>query len=201
VLFAAFCITLAVATGAQAQQFDLAFGFGTVNGNPASDASVADILSGTHTPQSIVGGGYPSFSGDFLFFKKYFGVGGEVTWRAHQNVDIFTTPYRPILYDFNGVFAPPIGKHTQAELQAGIGAESLRFYQPFFTCNFVGCTNYTSSNHFMGHFGGGIRFYVTRNLFLRPEYHLYLVNNHFEFAGPRITRYGVSLGYSLKNQF
>lgn len=201
VLFAAFCIIFALATCAQAQQFDLAFGFGTIGGNAASDASAANIAAGNYTAQSIGGGGYPSFSGDFLFFHRYFGVGGQVAWRANQNVDIFSTPYRPILYDFNAVFAPPIGKHTQAELQAGIGAESLRFYQPFFTCNFVGCTNYTSSNHFLGHFGGGLRFYVTKNIFVRPEAHLYLVNNNFEFAGPRVTRYAVSIGYSLKNQF
>ncbi len=53
----------------------------------------------------------------------------------------------------------------------------------------------------MGHFGGGVRVYVTRAIFLRPEAHLYLVNNNFEFAGPRVTRYAVSIGYSLKNQF
>jgi len=186
---------LGIANVASAQQFDIAFGYGTVTGTPASDASAG------HAPQSISGGGYPSFSGDFLFFKKYFGVGGQVAWRANQNVDIFFTPYRPILYDFNAVWAPPIGKHVQAELQAGIGGESLRFYTPFFTCNFTGCTNFQSSNHFLGHFGGGVRLYVTRSIFIRPEAHLYLVNNNFEFAGARVTRYSVSIGYSLKNQF
>jgi hypothetical protein len=184
-----------IANVASAQQFDIAFGFGTVQGTPASDAGPGN------TPQSISGGGYPSFSGDFLFFKKYFGIGGQVAWRANQNTDIFFTPYRPILYDFNAVWAPPIGKHVQAELQAGIGGESLRFYTPFVTCSFTGCTNFVSSNHFLGHFGGGVRLYITRAIFIRPEAHLYLVNNNFEFAGPRVTRYTVSLGYSLKNQF
>jgi hypothetical protein len=184
-----------IANVASAQQFDIAFGYGTVQGTAASDASAG------HAPQSISGGGYPSFSGDFLFFKKYFGIGGQVAWRANQNTDLFFTPYRPILYDFNAVWAPPVGKHVQAELQAGIGGESLRFYTPFVTCSFTGCTNFQSSNHFLGHFGGGVRLYVTRNIFLRPEAHLYLVNNNFEFAGPRVTRYAVSIGYSLKNQF
>src|SRR5260370_13591235 len=88
-LVAVFCMFFAVNSTAHAQQFDIAFGFGTVGGNAASDASVADIASGAHTAQYIGGGGYPSFSGDFLFIKKYFGVGGQVAWRAHQNEDIF----------------------------------------------------------------------------------------------------------------
>jgi opacity protein-like surface antigen len=196
-LSAAFCLVLLSVRVAHAQQFDLAFGVGTVSGQSPSDA-FNDIQN--HTPQSIGGGGYPAFSGDFLFIKKYFGVGGEVAWRGHQNVDIFFNPYRPILYDFNAVYGPPLGKKAQADLQAGIGLESLRFYQPFFTCNFVGCTNFQSSNHFLIHVGGGLRFYVTNSIFIRPEAHYYFVHNNFEFSGPRVARYGVSLGYSLKNR-
>ena len=196
-LSAAFCLVLMSVSAAHAQQFDLAFGVGTVTGQSASDA-FNDIQD--HTPQSIGGGGYPAFSGDFLFIKKYFGVGGEVAWRGHQNVDIFFNPYRPILYDFNAVYGPPLGKRAQAELQAGIGLESLRFYQPFFTCNFVGCTNFQSSNHFLTHVGGGLRFYVTNSIFIRPEAHFYFVRNNFEFSGPRVQRFGVSVGYSLKNR-
>lgn len=203
-LFAAFCMFFAVGSVAGAQQMDVAFGFGTLGGNPASDATVAEITAGNATPQTISGGGYPSFSGDFLFFRKYVGVGGQVAWRAHQSVNIFTQPYRPILYDFNAVIAPPLGKRAQAEFQAGIGLESVRFYTPFFTCSggvFPNCTDYSSSNHFLGHFAGGVRLYVSRSIFIRPEAHLYLVHNNIEFAGPRVTRYAISIGYSLKNQF
>jgi hypothetical protein len=195
-LSAAFSVLLLSGSTAFAQQFDLAFGVGTVTGQSATDA----LNSADHTPQNIGGGGYPSFSGDFLFYKKYFGAGAEVAWRGHQNVDIFFNPYRPIVYDFNAVVAPPLGKRAQAELQGGIGLLSLRFYQPFFTCNFTGCTNFQSSNHFLTHVGGGIRFYVTRSIFIRPEAHFYFVRNNFEFSGPRMNRYGVSIGYSLKNQ-
>ena len=193
---AAFCLILLSGSTAFAQQFDLAFGVGTTTGQSATDA----LTSADHTPQSIGGGAYPTFSGDFLFIKKYFGVGAEVAWRAHQNVDIFFNPYRPILYDFNAVYGPPLGKKVQAELQGGIGLESLRFYQPFFTCSFTGCTNFQSSNHFLVHVGGGLRFYVTNSIFIRPEAHFYFVHNNFEFSGPRVNRYGVSIGYSLKNQ-
>jgi hypothetical protein len=195
-LLTALCLLLWGSGAAHAQQFDLAFGVGTVTGQSASDA----LTSTDHTPQSLSGGGYPAFSGDFLFIKKYFGVGGEVSWRGHQNVDIFFNPYRPIFYDFNAIYGPPLGKRVQAELQGGIGAESLRFYQPFFQCSFTGCTNFQSSNHFLTHVGGGLRFYVTNSIFIRPEAHLYFVRNNFEFSGPRVQRFGVSIGYSLKNR-
>src|SRR5260370_1584232 len=127
-LFAAFCMFFAVTSVAGAQQLDVAFGFGTLGGNPASDATVADITAGNATAQTIAGGGYPSFSGDLLFSRKYAGVGGEFTWRARQNVNIFTQPYRPLLYAFNAVFAPPLGKHVQAELQAGTGPQSILLF-------------------------------------------------------------------------
>jgi hypothetical protein len=194
-VIAAFCLIFVAASAAHAQQVDLAFGYGTVSGNPATDGDGGL----NHQNQSISGGGYPAFSGDFIFYKNL-GVGGEVAWRAHQNVDIFFQPYRPILYDFNAVYGPQLGKKAQLDLQAGIGLESLRFYQPFFQCSFTGCTNYTSSNHFMTHVGGGIRFYVTNNIFIRPEGHFYFVRNNLEFSGPRVNRYGISIGYSLKNK-
>lgn len=193
---AVFCALFLASATAEAQQFDLAFGYGTTKGQPASDAGT-DI---NHFPQNVGGGGYPAFSGDFLF-KRNFGISAEASWRAHQNIDAFGQPYRPILYDFNAVLAPPLGKKAQADIQGGIGWESIRFYTPFFQCSSLGgCTNFTSSNHFLGHVGGGIRYYVTNSVFVMPEAHFYFVRNNLEFSGPRIARYGVSIGYSFKNQ-
>jgi hypothetical protein len=34
-------------------------------------------------------------------------------------------------------------------------------------------------------------------MFVRPEAHLYLVHNNFEFAGSRANSAGVSVGYSF----
>jgi hypothetical protein len=193
---AVFCAFFLVSATAKAQQFDIAFGYGTTTGQSATDA-LTDV---NHTPQNVGGGGYPAFSGDFLF-KNNFGIGAEAAWRAHQNLDLFLQPYRPILYDFNAVLAPPLGKKAQADFQGGIGWESIRFYTPFFNnCNGFNCTNFTSSNHFLGHVGAGLRYYVTNSVFIMPEAHFYFVRNNIEFSGPRISRYGVSIGYSFKNQ-
>ncbi len=191
-LIATLCLFSLGEGAAHAQQFDVAFG---MNGLTAPSASSA---SGNHFPQSLTGGAYPSFSGTFLLMK-HFGVNGEVSWRGGRSLygGDPNQPYRPIFYDFNAVYAPRLSKSIGADLMAGIGAESIRIYQPFSICGAFGCTNYVSSNHFLGHFGGGIRYYVWGNVFLRPEAHLYLVNNNNEFSSARATRFGVSIGYTF----
>jgi hypothetical protein len=202
ILLAAVSGFLVSASAAFGQQMDLAFGVGTVTAPSASSAS------GKYSPQSLSGGAYPAFSGDVLFFKKQFGINGEVAWRASeakyypfQNPFIGPQPYRPIFFDFNGIWVPQVSKRAAPELMAGIGGEDVRFYQQFFSCSYFGCTNYTATTHFMGHFSGGLRLYVFGNFFVRPEAHLYLIHNNFEFSSGRATRFGVSIGYSLRPGF
>ena len=186
-LVASFCLVFLLGSTAQAQQFDLAFGVSTVTA-PES----------TPNAQTIGGGAYLAFGMDFLFYKNA-GVAFNAAFRASENLYQAQQPFRPFFYDVDAIWAPPIGKRAQAELSAGIGAESVRFYTPFVNCNFVGCTDFVSSNHFLGQFGAGLRFYLTPKIFIRPEAHLYLVNNNVEFSSSRATRFGVSLGYSFKN--
>jgi hypothetical protein len=175
---------------AHAQQIDAAFGFGSLS-------SAAGKTSGGLFFPTAGGGGYPSFSADFLL-RHRLGIEGELFWRASQNLYGGFQPYRPIFYSFNAIWAPKLAKPITAELLAGIGGEDLRFYTPVGNCNFLtGCTNYVSSNHFMGDFGGGIRAYFWRNAFIRPEARLYLIHNNVEFSSGYATRYGVSLGYSF----
>jgi hypothetical protein len=177
---------------AHAQQADVAFGINTLTAPPDTSAS------GDHFPQSLTGGFYPSFSGDVLFFH-HLGVGGGVSWRASRSFfqGIGSQPFRPVFYDFNAVYAPPLGHRAALDLQAGIGAESIRFYQNFTVCSFTSCTNYVSSNHFLGHFGAGIRLYAFGNFFIEPQAHVYLVHNNLEFSAAHATRFGVSIGYTF----
>ena len=174
---------------AQAQQLDASFGLGTTTSSDAASAGP------DFSPVSLGGGTHLTFAGDYLFWH-HLGVGGEITWRAGQNSYAGILPYRPIFYDINAVYAPPLGEHAAAELMAGFGAENLHFYTGQYNCSFTSCTNYQSSNHLMGHIGGGVRLYVKGNIFVRPEAHVYFVRNNFEFSGPRVTRFGVSFGYS-----
>jgi Outer membrane protein beta-barrel domain len=169
---------------------DVAFGFGTIEAPSASSAS------GDYSPQSMTGGLYPSFSVDFLLHHNL-GVSGELSWRASQNLYEGYEPYRPLLYDFGGIWAPRFNKKVGAEVTAGIGAESIRFYSGTYNCNFITCTDYTSSNHLMGHFGAGVKIYVHGNFFVRPEANFYLIRNNVEFSSAYATRVGASLGYTF----
>jgi hypothetical protein len=182
-------------------QFNIAFGVGTTQGTPGSDVSLSDIAAGKHQPVNIGGGAYPAFSADYLF-KHHFGVGGQVAWRASQNnyPSVFGfQPFRPIFWDFNAVYAPTLGldRKVAPEFQGGIGAQTVRYYTPYYNCNFAGCVPYQSINHFMTHLGVGLKIYAHGNFFIRPEAHFYFVNNNQEFSSPYVRRYGVSIGYTL----
>lgn len=192
VIVGMFSLLFLLSSTAAAQQIDAALGFGTVTAPSAEQAGA------TFTPQTIGGGTFMTVSADVLPWKG-FGFGGEVAWRAKQNLYGGYQPFRPIFFDFGAVYAPQLGsKRVAADLQAGIGVQSARFYTPTYNCSFTGCTNYVSSNHFMGHFGAGLRLYATERFFIRPEAHVYLVKNNFEFSGSRSSRFGVSIGYTFR---
>src|SRR5437879_12770502 len=152
-------------------EFDAAIGFRRLT---APSGSVP-LANGETVPER--GGLYHGFSADFII-KHRLDVSGNVAWRASRNLYAGVLPYRPIFYDFNGIYAPKLGTRATAEMMAGIGAESLRFYTPQFQCSAFSCTNYVSSNHFMGHIGGVLRFYVWGHMFVRLEAHLYLIHHN-----------------------
>src|SRR5437764_14347436 len=118
------CASLMLSGVATAQQLDVAFGVNTVSAPGASDADV------DHTPQSLTGGAYPSFSVDAVLFKNI-GVQGEFAWKASRGIWQQAQPYRPMFYDFNLMYQPKLADRTYVELLAGIGAQATRFYQPF----------------------------------------------------------------------
>jgi hypothetical protein len=185
------CGLLMIAGSAYGQQFDVAFGLGGLS----APSTTSTTPNGVSVSQG--GGVYPSFSGDFLFHKN-FGLGGEISWRATQAhyAGLATVPYRPIFYDVDAVYGHNFGK-VAPQLLAGIGAESLRFYQPYIQCGAFGCTNYNSSNHFMGVIGGGLSLYVRGHLFVRPEVRAYLIRHNVEFNSNHAIRYGASIGYTF----
>lgn len=186
---ASFCLFFLLGSAAQAQQFDVDFGVSGLTGPPTNAI----------TP-TIGGGAYPSFGMDFLFYKN-FGVGFNAAFRASQNLYQGFQPFRPFFYDVDAVYGPQLGKRAQAVLSAGIGAESIRFYTSTIQGNqFTGFTDFVSSNHFLGQFGGELHFYATRKIFIGPMAHVYLVHNNVEFSGARASRFGFCIGYSFKNQ-
>jgi len=118
----------------------------------------------------------------------HFGIGGETDFRFSQASYAGLT-YRPVFYDFNGIWLPTAHrlKRIVPELQAGLGGVNLKFYFPQSTCDsFAGCSTSNSfvesSNHLQVHLEGGVRFYLTPHLFLRPQVDAHYVNNFFQFG-------------------
>ena len=57
---------------------------------------------------------------------------------------------------------------------------------------------YVSNNHFLVHVGGGLRYYVWGNVFVRPEAHFYhILNNSDVFSNNNVIRVGASIGYTI----
>ncbi len=179
-----------VSSSTMGPQGDIGFSVGTLTAPSSASAS------GNHSPQTIGGGAYLTISGNFLF-RNNLGFGSEVSWRASQNLYQGYQPFRPIFYDFHATYAPNLGRRAQLELIGGLGGLSTHFYTPFYTCNFYVCTNYATSNHFMGDVGAGVRFYVFNSLFLRPEFREYFIDNAYEFSSGHASREGVTLGYAF----
>lgn len=187
------CVVVLFVSLGHAQQTDFTVGANAVLSSTYNSASQ------TYLPPAEKGGTYASASADILF-KNRIGVNGEVAFRAKQGLYNGYQGFRPVFYDFNGVFAPRLGRKVSAELMAGVGGESVLFYNRYATCSsnyFSGCRTLASSNHFMIHIGGGVRYYFWRSFFVRPEAHLYVIHNNVQFNSDYVGRIGVSIGYTL----
>jgi hypothetical protein len=181
---------LFLAQFASAQQVDIFMGGGTLESPSATNGS----------NPSMGGGTYLNLGGDVLPVK-HFGVNVETAWLATQGVYETGLNYRPILTDFNFLYQPHLGKRIGLDLMAGIGAADTRFYTP--GASYAGYANYSSTDHFMEHFGGGIRFYVWRHVFIRPEVHYYHIQDNNSptdngyFNSNSAVRVGASAGYTF----
>jgi hypothetical protein len=196
--FACLAVILAVfslASLATAQQADAMLGFGTVL-SPNAAACGAGNTTNFTCPER--GGLYTNISADVIFHKRT-GIGFDASWRSIGDFGGLGQAYRPILFDFNGVYQPRLSKKVGADLFGGIGWQTTRFYslQPTYSCYAYGAC-YTSANHFLVDLGAGIRYYVWGNLFVRPEAHYYhILNNTDFFSSSNVIRVGASIGYTI----
>ncbi|MGA2004077.1 MAG: hypothetical protein ABSG70_11885 [Terriglobales bacterium] len=179
---------------AQAQKVDIGFALSGMDAPGISVSSTSD-----HNPVSLTGGAYLGINGDVLFYHNM-GIGAEINWRASQasNVNVTGATYRPLFWNINYVYSPKLMSHVYGELVGGIGSLSTRYYCGTSCYDPYTGTNYVSSNHFDGDFGGGIKLYATKGLFIRPEVRVYVVNNNTDFSSNHNIRYGVTLGYTFR---
>lgn len=198
-LFAVVCGFFFLASLAQAQQGDAMLGFGTALAAGSTTSSSCTSFSVTCVgPEK--GGLYTNLGFDVILHKRL-GFGFDAAWRTKQDLDLANGGqyYRPILFDFNGVYQPRINKKVGADLVGGIGWQTTRFYayNNSSNCVFFGSC-YTSNNHFLVDVGGGIRYYAYGHLFIRPEVHLYhILNNTDVFTNNNVVRVGASIGYTI----
>jgi len=183
---------------AAAQQVDIMGGGGTLMQPYTSNSSQS------FTQLAETGGVYLNVGADYVDNDRRFGLNLESSWRYHRASYYGYESYRPILTDINVLFQPKLNKKFGLDFMAGIGADSTRFYLPTtVTCgHFSGCVLYTSTDHFMEHFAGGLRYYFWHSVFVRPEANIYHIHGNTNnmtggFNSDFVTRVGASIGYTF----
>jgi len=208
ILFTAIAL-LALCSLASAQQGDAYIGGGTLlSSSPSSSAIILGNCTANSSGNLICpekGGTYLNLGADVIF-KSRLGAAFDVNWKAGQgNFAGLGLPYRPLLFTFNGVFQPRLGKKAGIDLFGGVGWQTTRLYQyqNNFNCNVYGAC-YSSANHFLVDVGGGIRYYFWGHMFIRPEARLFHVLNNSDtsgngigFTSGNIIRVGASIGYTI----
>jgi hypothetical protein len=134
------------------------------------------------------------FGGDVMLSKK-FGIGAEITFMPSK-ANYGPLLFRETFYDFDGVSVPYRNKHLALKLMGGIGGAKSGFSINESSC--VGtavCSNYTqsfgSSNHFQIHAGAGVEIYLTKSLFIRPQFDLHYVPNFTQQFGSNVVPGGM----------
>jgi len=188
-----FCAALA---GAQ-ERLDAFFAMGTAR--DGSTNQLIDLLgTGYPMPTGAMDGLYGTVGGG-LMITPSLGVGGQVCFRFAQG-DYSNAGYRPVFYDFNGIWAPTLGTESlMLEFQGGLGGVNMRFYgvEEWYDYYSGTYTNYAGSmNHFQLHAGLGVRVYITDTIFLRPTVDYHWVRNFTEFERNSVLRFGVAIGLS-----
>ena len=192
------------ATFADAQpRFDAYFGMGT-----ARDGSTHQLIDATGAGIAVetpsLDGVFGTFGGA-VFLKPSFGVGAQVSLRFRQG-DFAGLGYRPIFYDFNGIWTPRLGKRVMPEFQAGFGGVSMRLYDPSTSYYDYNTGQYThfigSSNHLQLHLAAGLRIFVKPHIFVRPQVDYHYVRNLADpvtfpqFSSNSVPVYSIAIGYS-----
>jgi hypothetical protein len=196
VVFAAaflFCTSFA---GAQTG-FDAYFGMGTARTGSSNDL-IDTTGTGAYLSSPALDGVFGTFGGAVML-NPSFGVGAQVALRFRQG-DYVGYGYRPIFYDFNGIWTPGSGRRVVPEFQAGFGGVNLRFYdssQPYYDYNTGNISTYAgSSNHLQLHVSAGLRLFIKKHLFIRPQVDYHWARNMTEFGSSNIPAYTLAIGYS-----
>jgi hypothetical protein len=178
-------------------------------GGSATDSSAGPLntLGGGKIYDSGKMGGFFETIGADNMFRPHFGVGAEVTFRKNQG-SYASLNYRPKFYDINIIYQPlSYTRRIVPEIQGGMGRMNLNYYFNAQFCKTYpeGCNSYnaevSSVTHLQLHLAGGVRVYIVRGFFLRPQVDIHWVNNFHEFGSSWVPEYSTAIGYTIrKNQ-
>lgn len=166
-----------------------------VGGSILESATPLSDVATFQTPQEKIGL-YPSLGFNYFTPKHRIGLNVETSWRYHQGNYYGYERYRPIFVDANAMYQFKVTRRVGVDLMGGIGVAVNRF-DVLGPCDIPGCTNYTSSNHFMEDLAMGVRYRFWRNFFVRPEFHYYHIQDNQGFNSDNVFRLGASVGYNF----
>ena len=180
---------------AGAQQIEFTGGGSILESYKPTTASLA------YVPPAESGGIYGGFGLQYLS-ENFRGLNVEGAFRVKQGLYNGSQYFRPILYDVNYVYARRFKPNFRGDFMAGVGGETLLFYNQIGCGYGSGCRTYVNDNHFLVHLGFGLHYTplhskMFHNFFVRPEVHYYLILNNFEFHSDSVLRAGASIGYTF----
>jgi len=182
-----------------AQSANVYFGVGTAT-DSSSGAQIDTFGTGNPFTTPKLGGTFGDIGASVLF-TKHFGVGADASWRMSHGA-YAGLQYRPVFYNFDGVWQPMSTKRFEPEIHAGLGGMHIGYSFSQTECDqFAGCSTSTegvdTSSHFQVHAALAARFYVTDHVFVRPAVDAHYVNNLFQFGSDWLPEYSLGVGYSF----
>jgi hypothetical protein len=178
-------------------RFDGYFGLGTMqvgsNNRLIQNSTTSEIGSTPH-----MGGVFGTIGGGLMLTPNY-GFGAQVSFRFTKG-DYAFYGYRPIFYDFNGIWTPQVSKTVIPEFQAGFGGLNLRFYDasnPYYDYNTGKVSTFAGSfNHFQLHAAAGLRFKFKSHVWVRPQVDYHWVKSFEQFGSDNVLGYSLAIGFS-----
>jgi hypothetical protein len=197
---------LAFTVVARAQNGSVYFAGGTATAPSAGQVNT--LGDGTLYQAPTMGGFFGTVGGDFLFFHSdKIGVGAEYSFRKDEG-PYAGLLYRPRFFDVNAVYQPFTFAHRfTPEFQLGAGKAMLATYYTLESCYKLpqGCAGpnaeVTSVSPIQAHFSAGLRVYVYKGIFVRPQFDLRWVQNDFSyyFGSSWVKQYSFAVGYTIRS--